>query len=61
MVVSIAFYRAVNGDHEALRDNQQSVEELIDAREIIDACTWYFEDDNLIKVAIPPLYLVTLR
>ena len=40
-------------------DERQSVDAFVDTRTIIDTCTWYYDSPSILKVAVPPLAVLS--
>ena len=59
IVVHVDIYQ--NMDNPAMFDESVATNVFIDGRQIVDACTWYYENPGIVKVAIPPLFLASLR
>ncbi len=60
IVVSLHVYSNAMGDP-TMFDEAAITDVFLDAREIVDACTWYYIDYGVIKVAVPPLFVWPAR
>ena len=59
IVISVNIFSDFMGDP-AKFDERQAMQTFIDPRAILDVCTWFYDDELIIKVAIPPLFLVAM-
>ena len=41
-------------------DERQSMQSCIDPRTIVDSCTWVYDQPHIVRVVIPPLFLVSM-
>ena len=39
-------------------DERLSADAFVDTHEIVDACTWFYAEPSIVKVAVPPLALL---
>jgi len=47
-------------DNPAIFDERQSTQRFVDVSDIVDACTWFYNENHIVKVAIPPIFLVRM-
>ena len=59
IVVSINVYNNVDTEP-AMFDERQFVNAFINPSEIVDVVTWYYSEPCILRVAIPPCYLMSL-
>ena len=59
LFVHVAIYTCAGGVPTAF-DERQSVDLLIEVREVIGACTWFYQCPSMINVAIPPIALLKI-
>ena len=53
-LLHVAIYSNAGRDPAAF-DERQSTDAFIDVREVVDACTWFYQQPSIIKVAVPPI------
>ena len=57
MVVHVSLYRNVDGQPDFFTE-ESPVDEFVDAAEVMDACTWFYDSPSILRVAVPPSALL---
>ena len=57
LLVQLSLYQSVAGAPDVF-DERLSEDTFVDTREIVDACTWFYDSPSIVKVAVPPVALL---
>ena len=57
IVVQMQMYSNVLNDP-SMFDERHSTDVFVFPNQIVDACTWYYESEGIVKIAIPPIALI---
>ena len=59
MLVHLSLYHSVAGAPDVF-DERLSEDTFVDTREVVDACTWFYDSPSIVKVAVPVLALLKI-